>query len=97
MKEAPPIPAQLDDLLLEGLPDLVNPSDLAARLDAPELTRRGAAVAVGHWLCTIDAVRHRPYSGSGDGRALYSLRDHERYASMGPAARLRAFAAASAR
>lgn len=81
----------LDDMLLEGLPDLVSPADLAGRLTAGSAGTRGLSSAVGRWLRSVGAVRHTRYTAPGrQPLTLWSLRDHDAYRDMGPAARLAA-------
>lgn len=91
MKQKPQtiITEQLDDLLLDGLPDLVNPGSLAEQLRMPPgYTKKGCSIIVGRWLRSIGAVRFKPYTAIGDTRVIWSLRDHDRYTQMGPSARL---------
>lgn len=92
MKNA--IETELDDLLLEGLPDLVSPTDLSRRLSGNfGYSEAGLINLVGRWLTGARAARHKRYTRTATNKAmtLWSLRDHERYAAMGPAARVAAY------
>lgn len=93
MKDA--IENELDDLLLEGLPDLVSTCDLARRLSGDfGYSEAGLANRVGRWLRGARAVRHRRYTKAASrAMTLWSLRDHERFEAMGPAARVVAYRA----
>lgn len=87
------ITRNLDDLLFEGLPDLVSPTALAAQLQPPpDMTPHGLAIVVSRWLSSVGAVKHKRYTKDPKkARTLWSVRNHEHYAQMGPAARLTAF------
>lgn len=83
---------QLDGLLLDGLPDLVNPADLARRVSAPSYSAKGLAIAIGRWLAMIGARPQRRLTKSRKtALTIWSLHDHEHYQSLGPTERLRLY------
>ena len=83
---------QLDGLLLDGLPDLVNPADLARRVSAPSYSAKGLAIAIGRWLAMIGARPHKRLTKSRKtALTIWSLHDHEHYQSLGPTERLRLY------
>jgi len=80
----------LDNLLVDGLPDLVSPVDLARKLPNRSYSRRGLPIAIGRWLRSVGAEQHnRLTKDSETAITIWSLRDHDRYRRMGPSGRLR--------
>lgn len=82
----------LDELLVDGLPDLVSPVDLASKLPNRSYSRRGLPIAIGRWLRSVGAEPQARFTKDSETAiTLWSLRDHDRYRQMGPASRLRIF------
>lgn len=80
----------LDDLLLDGLlPELVSPQVLARVLADDERAARSLTIQIGIWLKSIGAQKHGRYTRDGvEPVSLWSIRNHKRYRSLGPAKRL---------
>jgi hypothetical protein len=76
----------LDDLLLDGLPDLVRVDDLAARVPRCPRSR------IARWLRSVGAQEQPRYTKGGRrAHRLWSLRRHDDWRAAGAAARLRAY------